>query len=476
MGETSREELVALGRKKLEEFRQRRRDEERQSKASSLQLKEEAPGPRHEDAAIVTSNARVESEDDSESDKMAANADQVSLASTQSEKQALGTDVAQCSTVAGSPTAPRESMSDQEDPATNHDFDKLSWGGLESRRDSNFDEIERVEVANLQNSSAATEQDEKIQFDANAFLIPRDDAQRDRDMCIEELDGASPDDVSKDDGEEEEGVDIKSSVLFEKRRKFERLQEHIDALTSEKMDLSLCLQQQTNIVRRLTEENERMVKKLNDAASKEEHLQELVLNLEKDKKAIETRALVAEKELDIKERENRGLTAKVKVLGSELVTLEENLFHVKERMQSESIHEKGRDAEEHHVRTYQKENDELRSEICVLQDTIGKLQQALRESEVQRAAALEAQDAQKQELVQTNKENRSCPLTRTLALRSISNLNSSAEGRAPSNVLPVETQALLPNRACLLKNDLFQEDIESLAERVYFLLDRNLRD
>jgi hypothetical protein len=183
----------------------------------SLQLKEEAPRPWHEDTAIGTSSARVESEDDSESDKMAANADQVSLASTQSEKQALGTDVAQCSTVAGNPTVPRESMSDQEHPATNHDFDEPSWGGVESRRDSNFDEIERVEVANLQNSSAATGQDEKVQFDASAFLIPRDDAQRDRDMCTEELDGASRDDVSKDDGEEEEVVDIKSSVLFEKR-------------------------------------------------------------------------------------------------------------------------------------------------------------------------------------------------------------------------------------------------------------------
>lgn len=260
------------------------------------------------------------------------------------------------------------------------------------------------------------------------------------------------------------------------RRKFERLQEHIDALTSEKMDLSLCLQQQTNLVRRLTEENERMVTKLNEAASKEEHLQELVQNLEKDKKAVETRALLAERELDIKEKDNRGLTAKVKVLGSELVNLEENLFHVKERMQSESIHGGDKDAEEHHMRTYQKENDELRSEICVLQDTIGKLQQALRESEVQRAAALEAQEAQKQEIVQTNEANRSCPLTRTIALKSISNLNSSAEGKSPSNDLPVETQALLPNRACLLKNDLFQEDIESLAERVYFLLNRNRRD
>ncbi len=257
------------------------------------------------------------------------------------------------------------------------------------------------------------------------------------------------------------------------RRNFERLQEHIDALTSEKMDLSLCLQQQTNLVRRLTEENERMVQKLNAAASKEEHLQESVLNLERDKKAIESRALLSEKELDIKEKENRSLAAKVKVLGSELVNLEENLHNAKERMQSEYIHGGGKDAEEHQGYAYKKENDELRSEICMLQDTVGKLQQSLRESEIQLAAALEAQDTQKQQIAETNKERQSCPLTRTIALRSVSNVSPSFEGRTP--VLPVETRALLPNRACLLKNDLFQEDIESLAERVYLLLNRNPR-
>lgn len=201
----------------MEEFRQRRRDEERQSKALPLQLKEEAPGPRHEDTAIVTSNSRVEPQEDNESEKIAANVDQISQASTQSEKQALGTNIPQCSTFAGDNMSPSESVSNEEHPATNRNFDGPISGGVESRKDSNFDEIECVDVVNLPHSSAVVGQDEKIQFDAGMFLIPRNDAHRDPERCTEQLDGASPDDVSKDGIREEEGADIKSSALFEKR-------------------------------------------------------------------------------------------------------------------------------------------------------------------------------------------------------------------------------------------------------------------
>ncbi len=205
----------------MEEFRQRRRDEERQSKALSTQLKAETPGPCQDDTGIVTSNVRVESKDGNGSEQLAVYDNQVSRASQQCDKQTLGTNILQSSALAGNSKSSDESIRDQESPTMGSNVDEPIWGVVDSRRDLNLDETERVEdVDNLPNSTAGIGHNENIQFEASLFLIPRDDdAQRGHGRRAEGLDGASPDVVSKDSSnrEDEEGDDMKRSVLFEKR-------------------------------------------------------------------------------------------------------------------------------------------------------------------------------------------------------------------------------------------------------------------
>ena len=107
---------------------------------------------------------------------------------------------------------------------------------------------------------------------------------------------------------------------------FRDLQEHIDSLTTQNMDLNLCLSQQTTMVQRLTEENEGLVKKLNDASRENERSQAQIRAEREERGVLGVRWKEMEGAMGRVEGENRELVSKVKVLGGELLGLEEKLL------------------------------------------------------------------------------------------------------------------------------------------------------
>jgi hypothetical protein len=80
------------------------------------------------------------------------------------------------------------------------------------------------------------------------------------------------------------------------------------------------------MVQKLTEENERMVHKLNEASIMAEQLQGREKQHESERRVLSSKWREMEKEVGRVEKENRELKSKVKVLGGELVGLEERLL------------------------------------------------------------------------------------------------------------------------------------------------------
>ena len=100
-----------------------------------------------------------------------------------------------------------------------------------------------------------------------------------------------------------------------RRKEFERLEEHIDKLTSEKIDLSLCLEKQTELVHRITDENETMIRRLNEASSQQEGLMEQLGAYEKDKIGMQSLIEEYNIKLETKEKEAKDLQTKIRVCG-----------------------------------------------------------------------------------------------------------------------------------------------------------------
>ena len=125
----------------------------------------------------------------------------------------------------------------------------------------------------------------------------------------------------KKEGVEEVSVDeVKNDVSLSdpreqhaRRKEFERLEEHIDKLTSEKIDLNLCLEKQTELVHRITDENETMIRRLNEASSRQERLMEKLGEYEKDK--VDMQSLIQEytSKLETKEKEAKDFATKMRV-------------------------------------------------------------------------------------------------------------------------------------------------------------------
>eukprot|EP00890_Picochlorum_soloecismus_P000837 jgi/Picsp_1/1754/NSC_05226-R1_---NA--- len=123
-----------------------------------------------------------------------------------------------------------------------------------------------------------------------------------------------------------------------RRKEFERLEEHIDKLTSEKIDLSLCLEKQTELVHRITDENETMIRRLNEASSQQERLMDQLGEYEKDKTSMQSLIQEYSMKLETKEKEAKDFETKMRVLGNELVRLEEDLLREKnERLRISSL-------------------------------------------------------------------------------------------------------------------------------------------
>lgn len=264
--------------------------------------------------------------------------------------------------------------------------------------------------------------------------------------------------------------------VAEKRKNFEKLQDHIDSLTMENMDLAMCLQQQTNIVQRLTQENESMVKRLNDAAMQQEALSESSKQCEIKERHMQKQIRMLEKQLDAKEKESRDLSSKVRVLGSELIMLEEKLLREKnERLKRESTsggdHRESESQLLREIQSHNRDNEMLQSTMIQLQEELDNTRKLLRKSELERQNAIESQRKLEEDLQAAMKHQRHPPLPKS-ALISASPMESNAQEQIESaSSIPSEIKAMLPVQTWIPGVEDVQDDINSIAGRVYNLLE-----
>lgn len=183
--------------------------------------------------------------------------------------------------------------------------------------------------------------------------------------------------------------------------KFKELQDHIDSLTTQNHDLSLCLSQQTTMVQRLTEENEGLVHKLNEASRLAEQSQEREKAQGKERELLGTQWRELERQLARREKENRDLASKVKILGVELLGLEEKLLRERNERLKLSARPVGgdRDASRREVEEMSKVVSREREEKLALQERIRTLETAgqglIEELAAERARAEAAERATK---------------------------------------------------------------------------------
>lgn len=274
-----------------------------------------------------------------------------------------------------------------------------------------------------------------------------------------------------------ESIEENRDQASEKRRNFESLQEHIDTLTTERMDLSLCLQQQTSIVQRLTQENENMVKRLNDAAIKQEELANLSKQHRIDEDHMQQEMKTLQKKLDSREKENRDLSSKVKVLGNELIMLEEKLLREKnQRLKQDFRASTDRESESRltqEIESSRRDNDLLQSIVADLREQLDNTQQLLRKSDMERRDAIETQLKISNDLETAMKQRDTLvPLPKS-AILSADAMNSYAkeESQEEPTSIPPEIKALLPAQTWIPGIEDFRDDMKSVSERLYQILE-----
>jgi DNA repair exonuclease SbcCD ATPase subunit len=319
-------------------------------------------------------------------------------------------------------------------------------------------------------------------FDARQYLMPQKESpgQQGDAVVIGNTEDNQVETVTVEESarvnDGKESIEEIRDQASEKRRNFEKLQEHIDTLTTEKMDLSLCLQQQTSIVQRLTQENENMVKRLNDAAIKEEKLSHLSKQYKLNEEDMQQEVNMLQKKLDSREKENRDLSSKVQILGSELILLEEKLLREKnERLKRDAIANKGGESEStlrQEIESCRRDNDMLQSTVAHLQEQLETTQKLLRKSDMERQDAIDTQMKLSHDLEAAMKQhNTTVPLPKS-ALLSADAMDSCAdESKEKQTSIPPEIMALLPAQTWIPGMEDIKDDMNSVSERLYQILD-----
>ena len=282
---------------------------------------------------------------------------------------------------------------------------------------------------------------------------------------------------------------------------FRDLQEHIDSLTTQNMDLNLCLSQQTTMVQRLTEENEGLVKKLNDASRENERSQAQIRAEREERGVLGVRWKEREGAMGRVERENRELVSKVKVLGGELLGLEEKLLRERnERLKlismsgagssragSAGFHAAGeegaaalrRELEEVSgaLRRVQAEKSGMEQEMEARMQRIQALQKRAEEAEAAAGAAVRALEEARQEFA-ARQAAPSYPIPHSVVLSAgpMQAFGEQGEGGEEEETwgkidgLPAEVRALLPMKTWIPSMDeqqTMQNDVIEAIGRFY---------
>ena len=247
------------------------------------------------------------------------------------------------------------------------------------------------------------------------------------------------------------------------RRDFDRLQEYIDKLTSEKINLQLCLEKQTDVVRRLTDENEAITARLNDLASKNETLHESTRRYEEAQVEIENKMKLLESEKESRESEVRDYQTRMKVLGNELVRLEEELLKERNELLRLKSSTSGTDAEKAlraELETVRKENMALSSKVKELEKSASFSAEMQQEMQNLRSKLNE---------VQNNKGRKDLPVPPMSAVLSTEAMKE--HGMEQSSAISPEIKSLLPRRAWVPGIESVQEDMHETAQRIFESLD-----
>jgi len=286
---------------------------------------------------------------------------------------------------------------------------------------------------------------------------------------------------------------------------FRDLQEHIDSLTTQNMDLNLCLSQQTTMVQRLTEENEGLVKKLNDASRENERSQAQIRAEREERDVLGVRWKEMEGAMGRVERENRELVSKVKVLGGELLGLEEKLLRERnERLKlismsgegssragSAGFHAAGeegaataalrRELEEASgaLRRVQSEKSGMEQEMEARMQRIQALQKRAEEAEAAAGAAVRALEEARQQFA-ARQAAPSYPIPHSVVLsagpmQAFGEQGEGGEGDEETSWgkidgLPAEVKALLPMKTWIPSMDeqqTMQNDVIEAIGRLY---------
>lgn len=272
-----------------------------------------------------------------------------------------------------------------------------------------------------------------------------------------------------------DGPDFLPSRQNKQSSKFQELQDHIDSLTTQNLDLSLCLSQQTTIVQKLTEENEGLVHKLNEASRSAEQSQEREKALDKERELLASRWRDMERQMARMEKENRDLTSKVKVLGGELLGLEEKLLRERnERLKLSAMPEGGdRDAFRKELDEVSNTLDNEREEKRGLQARIASLEAALKGFHEQLAAEQTRAD-RAEAAVKTKSSAYPIPQSALVCAEAMQEyVEKKAHGDLPQlddARLPDEVRALLPMNSwipSLEEEEKVQQDIVDAIGRLY---------
>lgn len=531
----SRDELAALGKKKLEEFRQRKL-----RKALEQQVGgegKEGPDEQEHDQAS-NHRSRVATDEQAEGGRTLQHpVGAVSLVPETSPPDSTAFNpvesVAEPAIPPVQARSPEAWFAEREDPAVQSGAEAIPEGFFDAMPDPHENTAARGPTMAGALSEASTsfppEVPKKVSFDARKFMVMvEQEAQAEASAFSERgdpgvvdpggassfVDNESPPaepmsgavETERERERERETVAEASlgtladsqSEIQENRQtapflpsrqdnqgaKFQELQDHIDSLTTQNLDLSLCLSQQTSMVQRLTEENEGLVHKLNDASRLAEQSQEREKAHDKERELLGSQWREMERQLARREKENRDLTSKVKVLGVELLGLEEKLLRERnERLKLSALPEAGdRDASRKESEEMSKIVSREREEKLVLRERLGALEAAhqgvLVELAAERARAETAERAAKARAA-------AYPIPQSAMLSAEpmqAFIEREARGEAPpldDARLPDEIRALLPIDSWIPSLDeeqKMQKDVVDAIGRLYDRIEQLKRD
>ena len=256
---------------------------------------------------------------------------------------------------------------------------------------------------------------------------------------------------------------------LDRQERFETLQQHIETLTVEKGELSMCLEQQTNIVRRLTEEHEAMVAKLNDAGRQQEAMQQRLDTYAAAEREMKEYTKRIERELDDQERQNRLLKAKVTMLGKELVSMEDRLVMNEERRQTKQCAsvDSNAAAEESKREMVEQELQEMTRRLAESEKRRMEAEEAMKELQQ------EVDEARHKALSTHHEHGVTLPQAAIVSAIAMDAYASEMDG-TEMHILSPEIRALLPTPTWI-PGDVHSsslENINSISGRLYILLQR----